>query len=237
MTVSLPENPIFCALDTPDLGRALKLAKNIKGHVGGLKIGLEFFNHQGPDGLKAIVGTGIPVFADLKFHDIPNTVAGAVRAIAPLGPGILNVHAAGGHAMMQAAKEAAMERAGANAPLVIGVTVLTSLDRDDLEQQGIAASPSDQVRRLAALSQEAGLDGVVCSAHEIDVLRRDCGPNFKLIVPGIRPAGAAVNDQKRVMAPADAVSAGADVLVIGRPITKSEDPGAAAAEIAASLST
>ena len=235
MNGRLPKNPIFCAVDTPDLEYALNLAQTLKGAVGGLKIGLEFFNHQGPEGLAKIITLGVPVFADLKFHDIPNTVAGAVRGIAPLEPVMLNVHAAGGVAMMKAAKEAALESAGTKAPMVIGVTVLTSLNQGDLALQGIEGSAEDQVRRLAGLTQEAGLDGVVCSAKEIQVLRRDCGPDFKLVVPGIRPEGTAVDDQKRIMGPAEALAAGADVLVIGRPITKAEAPDRAARHIADSI--
>ena len=227
----LPDNPIFCAIDTPDLDHALGLGDTIRPHIGGLKVGLEFFNHQGPDGLRKIINIGAPVFADLKFHDIPNTVAGAVRAIAPLGVSILNVHAGGGSAMMRAALTAAEDSAGSARPLIIGVTVLTSLNQSDLEQQGVTGSSSDQVRRLAGLTQAAGLDGVVCSAHEIEVLRSDCGPDFKLIVPGIRPTGSSVDDQKRIMTPPEAVQAGADVLVIGRPITKADDPANAARAI------
>ena len=233
----LPNNPIFCAIDTPDLAYALKLGDSIRPHIGGLKIGLEFFNHQGPDGLRKIIDIGAPVFADLKFHDIPNTVAGAVRAIAPLGPRILNVHASGGLAMMRAAIAAAEDSAGDARPLIIGVTVLTSLNQGDLEQQGVTGRSSDHVRRLAALTQDAGLDGVVCSAHEIEVLRADCGPDFKLIIPGIRPAGSSVDDQKRIMTPPEAVQAGADVLVIGRPITKADDPVQAARTISGTIGT
>ncbi len=227
----LPANPIFCAIDTPDLAHAIKLGNSIRSHIGGLKIGLEFFNHQGPDGLRKIIEIGAPVFADLKFHDIPNTVAGAVRAIAPLGTRMLNVHASGGREMMRAALSAAEDSAGSQRPLVIGVTVLTSLNQDDLQHQGVTGSSSDHVRRLAGLTQEAGLDGVVCSAHEIEILRADCGPDFKLIVPGIRPAGSSVDDQKRIMTPPEAVKAGADVLVIGRPITKADTPADAARAI------
>lgn len=235
MTAKLPENPIFCALDTPDLESALSLAKTLRGNVGGLKIGLEFFNHQGPDGVRKIIDLGVPVFADLKFHDIPNTVAGAVRGIAPLKPMMFNVHAAGGGAMMRAARETAEDVAGADRPLIIGVTVLTSLNRHDIELQGITGSANDHVRRLASLTQEAGLDGVVCSAHEIETLREDCGQDFKLIVPGIRPVGASKDDQKRTMEPREALTAGADVLVIGRPITAAENPGKAAQSIFSDL--
>lgn len=228
------ENPVFCALDTTDLGRAETLARNLKGSVGGAKIGMEFFNAHGPAGYRAVAAAGLPVFLDLKLHDIPNTVAGGIRAVLPLKPAIVNVHTAGGSAMMRAAAEAARE-AGDDRPLVIGVTMLTSLDASDLTDTGVTGTPADHVRRLAGLAASSGLDGVVCSAHEIEVLRRDFGKDFKLIVPGIRPAGSAVGDQKRVMTPAEALSLGADVLVIGRPITGAGDPRAAAEEIGRSL--
>jgi orotidine-5'-phosphate decarboxylase len=228
------ENPVFCALDTTDLGRAETLARNLKGSVGGAKIGMEFFNAHGPAGYRAVAAAGLPVFLDLKLHDIPNTVAGGIRAVLPLKPSIVNVHTAGGGAMMRAAAEAARE-AGEDRPLVIGVTMLTSLDASDLSDTGVTGTPADHVRRLAGLAASSDLDGVVCSAHEIEVLRRDLGKDFKLIVPGIRPAGSAVGDQKRVMTPAEALSLGADVLVIGRPITGAGDPRAAAEEIGRSL--
>ncbi len=227
-------NPIFCAIDTTDIQRARVLSRAVGENVGGLKIGLEYFYATGAEGYRAIAESGLPIFLDLKLHDIPNTVAGGIRSILPLKPAIVNVHAAGGKAMMQAAVMAARE-AGAARPLVIAVTVLTSLDATDLSRIGVSGNPSEQVRRLAGLAAEAGLDGVVCSAHEIELLRRDVGPDFKLIVPGIRPVGSAVGDQKRIMTPPQALSLGADILVIGRPITEADDPGAAASDIAASL--
>ncbi|MGB5093278.1 MAG: orotidine-5'-phosphate decarboxylase [Parvibaculum sp.] len=227
-------NPIFCAIDTTDIQRARVLSRAVGENVGGLKIGLEYFYATGAEGYRAIAESGLPIFLDLKLHDIPNTVAGGIRSILPLKPAIVNVHAAGGKAMMQAAVMAARE-AGAARPLVIAVTVLTSLDATDLPRIGVSGNPSEQVRRLAGLAAEAGLDGVVCSAHEIELLRRDVGPDFKLIVPGIRPVGSAVGDQKRIMTPPQALSLGADILVIGRPITEADDPGAAASDIAASL--
>ncbi len=228
------ENPIFCALDTTDVDRAVMLARGLKGSVGGAKIGMEFFNAHGPAGYRAVAETGLPIFLDLKLHDIPNTVAGGIRAVLPLAPAIVNVHTAGGSAMMRAAAEAARE-AGERRPLIIGVTLLTSLDETDLAATGIGGSASDQVRRLAGLAAAAGLDGVVCSAHEIESLRRDLGSDFKLIVPGLRPAGSAIGDQKRVMTPTEALALGADMLVIGRPITGAGDPRAAAEEIVRSL--
>jgi orotidine-5'-phosphate decarboxylase len=198
--------------------------------VGGLKLGLEFFNANGPQGVAKLAEVGLPVFADLKLHDIPNTVAGGIRAVLPLGVSIVNVHASGGAAMMKAAADAAAT-AGAKRPKVIAVTVLTSLDASDLAAAGVNSSPADQVLRLAKLAKASGIDGVVCSAHEIEPLRATLGPDFMLIVPGIRPAGASVGDQKRVMTPRDAVRLGADILVIGRPITEAADPAAAARAI------
>ncbi|MCZ6453051.1 MAG: orotidine-5'-phosphate decarboxylase [Alphaproteobacteria bacterium] len=230
----LPENPVFVALDTPDLEQAVAWADAVRPRVGGVKLGLEFFNSNGPDGVRRIVDLGLPVFLDLKFHDIPNTVAGAVNAVAGLGAAIVNVHAGGGSAMLSAAATAAAEY-GANRPLVVAVTVLTSLDDDDLASVGQAGPAVSQVERLARLSQSCGLDGVVCSPAEIAVLRTACGDRFRLVVPGIRPAWANAGDQKRIMTPREARDLGADVLVIGRPITGSDDPAAAAARIADEL--
>jgi orotidine-5'-phosphate decarboxylase len=226
-------NPVFVALDTTDLDHARQLAARLKGSVGGLKLGLEFFNAHGPASVKPFVEMGLPVFLDLKYHDIPNTVAGAVRAAAALGVSILNVHAQGGAAMMRAALDAA--KSVSPSTRVIAVTMLTSLSDDDLPSLGLKPPVGDQVLRLASLTQQCGLDGVVCSAHEIVRLRKELGPDFLLVVPGIRPAGAELGDQRRVMGPAEARDAGADILVIGRPITGASDPGKAAADIAQSL--
>lgn len=223
-------NPVYCALDTTSLDQALAWARAVKPFVGGLKIGLEFFNANGPQGVRAIVEVGLPVFADLKLHDIPNTVAGGVRAILPLGVSLVNVHAAGGAEMLRAAADAAAT-AGVNRPKVIGVTVLTSLDASDLFATGVNAAPSDQVLRLAKLAKNSGLDGVVCAAHEIQMLRSELGRDFLLVVPGIRPAGATLADQKRVTTPVEGRALGADILVIGRPITSASDPAAAARAI------
>lgn len=230
----LPENPVFVALDTADLDQAVAWADAVRPCVGGVKLGLEFFNSNGPDGVRQIVDLGLPVFLDLKFHDIPNTVAGAVRAVAGLGVAIVNVHASGGAAMLAAATAAAAEHSD-NRPLVIAVTVLTSLDGDDLAGVGQMGPPASQVERLARLAQSCGLDGVVCSPAEIAVLRLACDTGFHLIVPGIRPAWASSGDQKRIMTPRQARDLGADILVIGRPITGSDDPAAAAARIAEEL--
>ncbi len=226
-------NPVFVALDTPDVEKALALARNVRPYVGGLKIGLEFFTAAGPEGVRRIVQTGLPVFADVKFHDIPNTVAAASRELAKLGAKIFNVHASGGERMMRDAAEAA--RAVDPLVTVIGVTALTSLDDAALESVGQRGPAEEQVLRLARLARQATLDGVVCSAHEIVPLRKALGPDFLLVTPGIRPAGADLADQKRVMTPAEAHRAGADILVIGRPITAAPDPAAAAKAIADEL--
>ncbi len=232
-----PRERIFVGLDTPDIDKAARIAKSLVGTVGGVKIGKELFTAQGPDGVRVAAG-GAPLFLDLKFHDIPNTVAGAIRAAVHLRPRIVNVHASGGRAMMMAAAEAAREAAedlGVERPRVIAVTVLTSLDAADLEEVGQMGPPAAQVERLARLAQASGLDGVVCSPREIARLREACGPDFLLVVPGIRPSWAAAGDQKRIMTPAEAVAAGADHIVIGRPITAAEDPLAAARRIVAEL--
>lgn len=226
-------NPVFVALDTTDLDYARQLAERVRGDVGGLKLGLEFFNAHGPGGVRPFLDMGLPVFLDLKYHDIPNTVAGACRAAAQLGVSILNVHAQGGAGMMRAAVEAV--KSVSPSTRLIAVTMLTSLSDEDLPSVGLTPPVGDQVLRLASLTQQCGLDGVVCSAHEIVRLRRELGPDFQLIVPGIRPAGSDVGDQKRVMGPAEAVAAGANILVIGRPITAAADPGQAARDIAQSL--
>jgi len=199
-------------------------------------LGLEFFAAHGPAGVAEIGRRGADLFLDLKLHDIPNTVAAAVRACLPLRPLLLTVHAAGGPAMLRAAADAAAT-AGEDRPRIIAVTVLTSLDDDDLGRVGQWGPALDQARRLAVLARESGADGVVCSPHEAAALRAECGDGFDLVVPGIRPAGAAAGDQKRVMTPAQALAAGADYLVIGRPITAAPDPAAAARAIVADLTT
>ena len=230
-------NPIFCAIDTPDMARASQLAECLAGHIGGLKLGMEFFYAHGAAGYHRLAAYNQPIFLDLKLHDIPNTVAAAVRALTPLEPQLLNVHASGGAAMMKAAAEAAAEAEdkGFNAPTMLAVTVLTSLSESDLHAIGVSGSPRDQVLRLAALARANHMQGVVCSAHEIEILRAEMGPEFKLIVPGIRPAGSDVQDQKRVMTPEDACRAGADILVIGRAITGADDAAEAAAAITEKL--
>jgi len=229
---------ILLAIDTIDMAIAGAQAAATRGAVDGIKLGLEFFAANGPAGVRAVTAAGVPLFLDLKLHDIPNTVAGAVRAATPLRPTLLTVHAAGGGAMLRAAADAAGEaatKAGVPRPRIIGVTVLTSLGEPDIDAVGQRGPIADQARRLAALAQSCGLDGVVCSPHEIAALRADCGAGFLLVVPGIRPAWAAASDQKRVMTPAEAAQLGADYLVIGRPITSADDPAAAARRIAAEV--
>jgi len=227
-----PTDRIFCAIDTTDVDAATALAGRLVGHVGGIKLGKEFFTAHGPEGVRKVTACGMPLFLDLKFHDIPNTVAGAIRAALPLNPAVLNVHASGGRAMMEAAAEAA---AGADGTLLIGVTILTSLSDEDVAEVGYTGSAAESVVRLAKLAEASGLGGVVCSPREIEAIRAACGPDFKLVVPGIRPTWSATGDQKRIMTPADAIRIGADYIVIGRPITGADDPIDAAKRIADEL--
>lgn len=221
--------PIFVAIDTPDLERARDLAAALKSTAGGLKLGLEFFCANGPAGVREIADFGLPIFLDLKLHDIPNTVAKAISALRPLEPAVLTVHAAGGRAMLEEAKAAAAEKTK-----VVAVTVLTSLDADDLRSIGVGSRPADQVQRLASLARESGLDGIVCSGAEVKAAK-SVWPHGFFVVPGVRPAGSGTADQKRVVTPRDALDAGASILVIGRPITGADDPAAALKEIAATL--
>jgi orotidine-5'-phosphate decarboxylase len=226
-------NPIYLALDLPRLDSALDLARKVKGHVGGLKLGLEFFCAHGHHGVHEVAHVGLPLFLDLKLHDIPNTVASAMQAIHVLEPAIVTIHAAGGRAMMEDAKAAAGEHCK-----VVAVTVLTSLDDSDLGAMGVGGSAHDQVLRLADLAQEAGLDGIVCSGHEVGEVHRRWKNGF-FVVPGLRPAnggnGGSNGDQKRIVTPRQARDDGASVLVIGRPISRAEDPVAAARAIEATL--
>ena len=222
-------SPIFVALDTPDLDKARSLAEAVRGHAAGVKLGLEFFSAQGPQGVRQIAALGLPLFLDVKLHDIPNTVAKAVQALAPLAPSILTVHASGGRAMLEAAKAAAPA-----ATKVVGVTVLTSLDENDLAAVGVGGSPAEQVERLAALARESGIDGIVCSGAEV-ARAKAAWPDGFVVVPGVRPAGGDAGDQKRVVTPAQALADGASVLVIGRSITGAADPSRAIMDIAASL--
>ena len=227
-------NPVFCALDMTDVAKAKALAAKIRAHIGGFKVGLEFFLANGAAGYRAIAELGTPLFLDVKLHDIPNTVAGAIGSLLPLQPDFITLHTSGGAAMMRAAAEAAAKTTGKK-PKLLGVTVLTSLDTDDLRAVGQQPDAAQQATRLARLAQDSGLDGVVCSPAEVALLRQACGPDFILMVPGIRPTWAATNDQKRVMSPREAITAGATHLVIGRPITGATDPAEAAQKVLAEL--
>ncbi len=222
-------NPVFLALDVPRLDAAKDLLQQVRGHVGGVKLGLEFFCAHGHHGVHEIGQLGLPVFLDLKLHDIPNTVAGAMQAIRVLEPAIVTVHASGGRAMMEDAKAAAGENCR-----VVAVTMLTSLDQRDLARTGVAGAAHDQVMRLAELAESAGLDGIVCSGQEVKAVHEQWKSGF-FVVPGLRPAGAPTGDQKRVVTPRQARDDGASVLVIGRPISKAEDPAKAARAIEATL--
>jgi orotidine-5'-phosphate decarboxylase len=220
---------IIVALDYADAAPALALVARLDPALCRLKVGKELFTAAGPELVRALVARGFEVFLDLKFHDIPNTVAAACRAAAGLGVWMLNVHASGGRRMMMAAQEAL---AGLpQPPLLIAVTVLTSMSAEDLGEVGISDAPADQVLRLARLTQQCKLDGVVCSAQEAAMLRADLGADFRLVTPGIRPAGSEVGDQRRVMTPGEALRAGATDLVIGRPVTAAPDPLAALKQI------
>lgn len=230
---TLPASLVFCALDTDDLSIAQNWAKEIGPVTGALKLGMEFYNRFGPAGVEAVreACPEAAMFIDLKFHDIPNTVAAAVRTVSSnLSPAYLNVHAAGGRTMMQAAKNACS--AGTK---LLAVTILTSLNDADLAEVGYQDGTAGQVKRMALLTHDSGLDGVVCSAHDIAALRASCGADFELMVPGIRPAGADAGDQKRIMTPVQAITQGATHIVVGRPITQSANPAQAAADIVESL--
>ena len=222
-------NPVYLALDLPQLDAARALAEKVKAHVGGFKLGLEFFCAHGHHGVHEIAHVGLPIFLDLKLHDIPNTVAGAMQAIHVLEPAIVTVHASGGRAMMEDAKAAA-----ALGTRVVAVTMLTSLDERDLVRTGVNGNARDQVLRLAELAQSAGLDGIVCSGREVGEVRRQWKDGF-FVVPGLRPNGGPAGDQKRVVTPRQARDDGASVLVVGRPISRAPEPLAAARAIEATL--
>ncbi|HEX6375361.1 MAG TPA: orotidine-5'-phosphate decarboxylase [Allosphingosinicella sp.] len=222
-------SPIFVAIDTPELERAKAIATRVRNHVGGIKLGLEFFCANGRHGVREMAELHLPIFLDLKLHDIPNTVGKAIQALRPLEPAVLTVHAGGGRAMMEDAKAAAP-----TGTKVVAVTVLTSLDGADLAATGLAADPHSQVERLTALAREAGLDGVVCSGNEVAAAKK-LWPDGFFVVPGVRPADSHSGDQKRVMTPRKALDAGASILVVGRPITQARDPDLAARAIEATL--
>ncbi|NVD44014.1 orotidine-5'-phosphate decarboxylase [Qipengyuania atrilutea] len=222
-------NPVYLALDMPQLDASKALLQQVKAHIGGVKLGMEFFYAHGAHGVREIAHCGLPIFLDLKLHDIPNTVAGAMQAINSLEPAIVTVHASGGRAMMEDAKAAAGENTK-----VVGVTMLTSLDERDLERTGVKGSPHDHVLRLAELAEQAGLDGIVCSGHEVAAVHKQWRKGF-FVVPGLRPAEGAAGDQKRVVTPRKARDDGASVLVIGRPISRADNPAQAARDIEATL--
>ncbi len=220
---------IYVAIDTPDFEVAKAMALRVKSHVGGIKLGLEFFSANGRAGVREMGALGLPIFLDLKLHDIPNTVAKAIQALRPLNPAILTIHAAGGRAMMEDAKAAAP-----TGTKVVAVTVLTSLDAGDLAAAGMMGSAHDQVERLTRCAMEAGLDGVVCTGEEVAAARKIWPKGF-FVVPGVRPVNGVVSDQKRVVTPRQAIDRGASILVIGRPITQATDPDVAARAIGATL--
>jgi len=222
------------ALDTPDLGTAEAWAHATAPHAGLLKVGLELFSAKGGAVVRRIAAHR-PVFLDVKLHDIPNTVAGAIRALAPLGPAWITIHAAGGPAMVAAAREAAEQAGGANRPKILAVTVLTSIDAATLAETGVAGGTVQQVLRLARLAVAAGADGLVCSPREVRPLRDALGEEPALVVPGVRPAGSAADDQARTATPEEMRAAGATWIVVGRPITRAADPALAAQAIAAAL--
>jgi orotidine-5'-phosphate decarboxylase len=229
---------VFCAIDTRDIDLGISIADEVRDHVRGVKLGLEFFGTYGPSGVRRFLDAGLSVFLDLKFFDIPNTVSGAVAAVAQCQPAMITIHAGGGSDMMKAAVDSNQEEAaklGITPPLLLGVTVLTSFGNKDLASAGVAGNIHDQVLRLAKLSESSGLDGVVCSAHELGRLRAVCDVDFKLIVPGIRPRGVKPNDQKRIMTPSEAIREGADFLVVGRPITQAADLSQAARDISSEV--
>ena len=225
---------LLCAIDTVDPDAAVAAAASLKGLAGGVKLGPECGTAHGPAGVAAIADCGLPILLDLKFFDIPNTVAGAIRGTSGMNPFMLTVHISGGPAMLRAAMAASSRLAFQNdgkRPLVIGISVLTSFDEADIEAVGLRPTLSEQVNRLAAMAFANGLDGVVCSAHEIADLRNSFGDELKLVAPGIRPAWSSADDQKRIVTPAEALRLGADYLVIGRPIFHADDPPAAAMRI------
>jgi orotidine-5'-phosphate decarboxylase len=222
-------SPLYLAIDTPHLDAAQTLATKVRRHVGGFKLGLEFFCANGHHGVHEMAKLGLPIFLDLKLHDIPNTVAKAVQALRPLEPAILTVHAAGGRAMLEEAKAAAGTHTR-----IVAVTVLTSLDSVDLGDIGVGGTPHDQVERLAALARATGLDGIVCSGHEVKSARKSWPGGF-FVVPGVRPADGKIGDQKRIVTPQQAMNDGASILVVGRPISQAADPDLAARAIEATL--
>jgi orotidine-5'-phosphate decarboxylase len=220
--MSNSDSPIIVALDFPEKKAALSLVEQLDPSRCRLKVGKEMFTRLGPDFVEALAGKGFDVFLDLKFHDIPNTVAAACSAACDLGVWMMNVHASGGRRMMEAAREA-IEKSS-QSPLLIAVTILTSLTEEDIKEVGYSGTPEENVMRLATLASHSGMDGVVCSPKEVTALRQSIGKDFALVTPGIRPSGSAADDQRRTLSPAEAIAAGSSYLVIGRPITQADDP-------------
>ena len=228
------KNAIFCALDMKDTDLAVSFTKSILDYIDGVKIGMEGFYSMGIDGYKRIQDLKLPIFLDLKLHDIPNTVNSAIKSLLPLEPFMLNVHVTGGTEMMLSAKKA-IEESTNEKPLLVGVTILTSMNESSLKEQGLKLDIENQVTKLAKLALKSGLNGVVCSPHEAKKVKDICGEEFLTVVPGIRPRIADTQDQKRIMTPKEAVINGADILIIGRPLTGSKDPRSAAKEIRISI--
>jgi orotidine-5'-phosphate decarboxylase len=236
----MSKNKIICAIDTIDVEKARHLVEEVAPYIGAIKLGLEFFVANGASGVARLNSYGLPIFLDLKFHDIPNTVAKAIEATAGINSFMMTVHASGGQAMLRSAIDSSMrvaEATGKERPYIIGVTTLTSMDQDDLHMTGVRDNLHEHVKRLADLADSAGLDGVVCSSYEIEMLRDSLGDDFLLVVPGIRPQDSEVGDQKRTMTPAEAINRGASYLVIGRPITTAFSPKKAAKDILESISS
>jgi len=228
---------LIVVLDYPDLNSALAMADTLDPRLCRVKVGKELFTRAGPEVLRALKSRGFEVFLDLKYHDIPNTVAQAVLAAAEAGVWMVNVHASGGARMMIAARDALNKISPESRPLLIGVTVLTSMSQEELNALGVSGSLEEQVIRLAGLAKDSGLDGVVCSALEAQRIKQVCGPEFVTVTPGIRPAGSSANDQTRIMTPEQAIRSGADYLVVGRPITAASDPMDATKRILAEIAS
>lgn len=230
----LIKNALFCAIDMKDTDQAVTLIKEIKEHIDGIKIGMEAFYAMGVNGYLRLHDLGLPIFLDLKLHDIPNTVSSAIKSLLPLNPSIINIHTSGGSEMMKAAVEAISD-IGINKTKLIGVTILTSMNEHSFSEQGISLKVEQQVINLSTLAKECGLDGVVCSPLEVKNVKIKCGQDFLTIVPGIRPNNSVADDQKRVLTPKEAIRNGADILIVGRPITQADDPNQAARSIKESM--
>lgn len=230
----LIKNALYCAIDMKDTDQAVSLINQIKENIDGIKIGMEAFYAMGHNGYLRLYDLGLPIFLDLKLHDIPNTVSSAIKSLLPLNPFIINIHTTGGSEMMRAAVEAISDN-GINKPKLIGVTILTSMNEDSFNEQGISIKVEQQVINLSNLAKKCGLDGVVCSPLEAKNVKITCGEDFLTIVPGIRPNNSASNDQKRILTPSEAIKNGADILIVGRPITQAKDPNQAARSIKESI--